>query len=96
MYTLLNASRGYVYSVSKVCDQGVVHNSDCASAVLFASENATKVALEAIQCLGGNGYINDYPVGRILRDAKLYEIGGGTNEIRRNIIGKELFKLYQS
>lgn len=96
MYTLLNASRGYVYSVATVCDSGVAMNKDCASVVLFASESATKLALDAVQLLGGNGYINDFPVGRILRDAKLYEIGGGTNEIRRNIIGKELFKEYSS
>jgi isovaleryl-CoA dehydrogenase len=108
MYTLLNASRAYVYTIARSCDNNVngtetgtgtgassgknVTNKDAASAILFASENATKVALDAIQILGGNGYINEYPTGRLLRDAKLYEIGAGTSEIRRLIIGREIFK----
>lgn len=92
MYTKCNASRAYVYAVAKACDRGEVTRQDAAAAILFASENATQIALEAIQCLGGNGYINEYPTGRLLRDAKLYEIGAGTNEIRRMLIGRELFK----
>lgn len=92
MYTILNASRAYVYMIAKACDQGTVTRKDAASAILFASENATQMTLQAIQILGGNGYINDYPTGRLLRDAKVYEIGAGTSEIRRMIIGKDLFK----
>jgi len=92
MYTALNASRAYVYAVAKACDRGQATRRDAAAAILFASESATKMALEAIQALGGNGYINDYPAGRILRDAKLYEIGAGTSEIRRMLIGRELFE----
>ncbi|OGT53998.1 MAG: isovaleryl-CoA dehydrogenase [Gammaproteobacteria bacterium RIFCSPHIGHO2_12_FULL_41_15] len=92
MYTALNASRAYLYAVARAYDQGITNSSDAASALLFAAENATQIALEAIQCLGGNGYINEFPVGRLLRDAKLYEIGAGTSEIRRIIIGRELFK----
>lgn len=91
MYTALNASRSYVYAAARACDHGKIRQKDAASALLFAAENATQVALEAIQCLGGNGYINEFPVGRLLRDAKLYEIGAGTSEIRRIIIGRELF-----
>ena len=91
MYTMLQSSRGYLYSLSRAADQGKVSNTDCASLILFCAENATKVALECIQSLGGNGYINDYPSGRFLRDAKLYEIGAGTSEIRRWLIGRELF-----
>jgi isovaleryl-CoA dehydrogenase len=91
MYTTLNAARAYVYAVAKACDRGQATRKDAAGAILFASENATRVALEAIQALGGNGYINDYPTGRLLRDAKLYEIGAGTSEIRRMLIGRELF-----
>jgi isovaleryl-CoA dehydrogenase len=94
MYTRLSASRNYLYMMGKQADSGSLTNKDCAAVVLFASEAATQVALDAIQCLGGNGYTNDYPVGRILRDAKLYEIGGGTNEIRKAIIAKELYQLY--
>ncbi|KAJ2355749.1 hypothetical protein GGF43_002503 [Coemansia sp. RSA 2618] len=94
MYTKLNASRAYVYAVARACDQGQVSNKDCAGAILYSAERATEVALDAIQCLGGNGYINDYPTGRILRDAKLYEIGAGTSEIRRMLIGRELNKQY--
>ncbi len=92
MYTLLNASRSYVYSIARACDHGDVTRKDAASAILYAAENATQMALQTIQCLGGNGYINEYPCGRLLRDAKLYEIGAGTSEIRRMLIGRELFK----
>jgi len=92
MYTTLNASRAYVYAVAKACDRGQTSRKDAAGAILFAAESATKVALDAIQLLGGNGYINDYPTGRLLRDAKLYEIGAGTSEIRRMLIGRELFE----
>jgi isovaleryl-CoA dehydrogenase len=91
MYTTLNAARAYVYAVAKACDHGRTTRKDAAGAILFAAERATHMALEAIQCLGGNGYINDYPTGRLLRDAKLYEIGAGTSEIRRMLIGRELF-----
>ncbi|KAJ2401274.1 hypothetical protein GGI23_001509 [Coemansia sp. RSA 2559] len=94
MYTKLNASRAYVYAVARACDRGLVSSKDCAGAILYSAERATEVALDAIQCLGGNGYINDYPTGRILRDAKLYEIGAGTSEIRRMLIGRELNKQY--
>jgi isovaleryl-CoA dehydrogenase len=92
MYTTLNASRAYVYAVAKACDRGQTTRKDAAGAILFAAEAATRVALDAIQLLGGNGYINDYPTGRLLRDAKLYEIGAGTSEIRRMLIGRELFE----
>jgi isovaleryl-CoA dehydrogenase len=92
MYAALNASRAYVYSVARACDTGTVKRRDAASCILFAAERATHVALESIQALGGNGYINDYPAGRLLRDAKLYEIGAGTQEIRRMLIGRELFE----
>ena len=92
MYTLLNACRAYVYSVAKACDRGETARKDAAGAILFAAEKATWMALESIQILGGNGYINDFPTGRLLRDAKLYEIGAGTSEIRRMLIGRELFK----
>ncbi|ONK67936.1 uncharacterized protein A4U43_C05F5400 [Asparagus officinalis] len=92
MYTSLQSSRAFVYSVARDCDNGEVDRKDCAGVILFASEKATQVALQAIQCLGGNGYVNEYPTGRLLRDAKLYEIGAGTSEIRRLIIGRELFK----
>ncbi len=92
MYTTLNASRAYVYAVAKACDRGETTRKDAAGAILYAAEKATWMALEAIQALGGNGYINDYPTGRLLRDAKLYEIGAGTSEIRRMLIGRELFK----
>ncbi|MBG0809775.1 isovaleryl-CoA dehydrogenase [Methylosinus sp. H3A] len=91
MYTTLNAARAYVYAVARACDRGRTTRKDAAGAILFAAENATRMALEAIQCLGGNGYINDYPTGRLLRDAKLYEIGAGTSEIRRMLIGRELY-----
>lgn len=92
MYTTLNASRAYLYTVAKACDTSGVSRKDAASVILYVAENATQMALQAIQCLGGNGYINEYPTGRLLRDAKLYEIGAGTSEIRRMLIGRELFK----
>jgi isovaleryl-CoA dehydrogenase len=92
MYTTLNACRAYVYAVAKACDRGETTRKDAAGAILYSAEKATWMALEAIQCLGGNGYINEYPTGRLLRDAKLYEIGAGTSEIRRMLIGRELFK----
>ena len=91
LYTTLNVTKAYVYAVAKACDRGETARKDAAGAILFAAEKATWMALEAIQCLGGNGYINDYPTGRLLRDAKLYEIGAGTSEIRRWLIGRELF-----
>ena len=91
MYTTMNAARSYVYTVAKACDRGRATRKDAAGAILYAAEKATWMALEAIQTLGGNGYINDYPTGRLLRDAKLYEIGAGTSEIRRMLIGRELF-----
>ena len=92
MYVTLSAARAYVYNVARACDRGQTTRKDAAGAILFASEAATHMALDAIQCLGGNGYINDYPAGRLLRDAKLYEIGAGTGEIRRWLIGRELFE----
>jgi isovaleryl-CoA dehydrogenase len=92
MYVALNAARSYVYAVARACDEDHVTREDAAGAILFASERATAMALEAIQCLGGNGYTNDYAAGRLLRDAKLYEIGAGTNEIRRMLIGREIFE----
>ena len=91
MYVTMNAARAYVYAVAKACDRGETTREDAAGAILFAAEKATQVALDAIQLLGGNGYINDYPTGRLLRDAKLYEIGAGTSEIRRMLIGREIF-----
>ena len=91
MYTEMNACRAYVYAVAAACDRGETTRKDSAGCILYAAEKATKISLEAIQCLGGNGYINDYPTGRLLRDAKLYEIGAGTSEIRRMLIGRELF-----
>jgi isovaleryl-CoA dehydrogenase len=91
MYVTLSTTRSYVYAVAKACDRGLTTRKDAAGAILYAAEKATWMALEAIQCLGGNGYINDYPTGRLLRDAKLYEIGAGTSEIRRWLIGRELF-----
>ena len=92
MYVTLNASKAYAYAVAKACDRGDTTRIDAAGVILYTAERATWMALEAIQCLGGNGYINDYPTGRLLRDAKLYEIGAGTSEIRRWLIGRELFK----
>jgi isovaleryl-CoA dehydrogenase len=92
MYVATNAAKAYVYAVAKACDRGETTRHDAAGAILFAAEAATKAALDAIQILGGNGYINDYPAGRLLRDAKLYEIGAGTSEIRRLLIGREIFR----
>jgi isovaleryl-CoA dehydrogenase len=92
MYTALNASRAYVYAVAQACDRGEITRRDAAGAILYAAERATWMALEAIQCLGGAGYTNDYAAGRLLRDAKLYEIGAGTSEIRRWLIGREVFE----
>jgi isovaleryl-CoA dehydrogenase len=92
MYTTMNASKAYVYMVAQASDRGETTRKDAAGAILYASEKATWMALEAIQCLGGNGYINEYPTGRLLRDAKLYEIGAGTSEIRRWLIGRELYE----
>jgi len=92
MYVALNSCRAYVYAVARACDRGETTREDAAGAILLAAEKATQVALDAIQLLGGNGYINDYPTGRLLRDAKLYEIGAGTSEIRRMLIGRELFE----
>lgn len=96
MYTKLNASRAYVYATARACDAGHASNRDCAGVILYSAERATEVALDAIQCLGGNGYINDFPTGRILRDAKLYEIGAGTSEIRRMLIGREFNKDFRA
>ena len=92
MYTEMNASKAYVYAVAKACDRGETTRKDAAGAILYSAERATKLALDAIQILGGNGYIKEYPTGRLLRDAKLYEIGAGTSEIRRMLIGRELFR----
>jgi isovaleryl-CoA dehydrogenase len=92
MYMTMNAAKAYVYAVARACDDGRTTREDAAAAILFASERATWMALEAIQALGGNGYVNDYPTGRLLRDAKLYEIGAGTSEIRRMLIGREIFE----
>ena len=92
MYTAMNASRAYVYAVARACDRGETSRKDAAGAILFAAEKATWMALEAIQALGGNGYVNEFATGRLLRDAKLYEIGAGTSEIRRMLIGRELFE----
>ena len=92
MYTTMNAAKAYVYAVTKACDAGRGSRKDAAGAILYAAEKATWMALEAIQCLGGMGYVNESPTGRLLRDAKLYEIGAGTSEIRRWLIGRELFE----
>ena len=92
MYTTMNACKSYVYNVAKSCDRGNITREDAAGVLLYSSEKAVWMSLETIQCLGGNGYINDYPTGRLLRDAKLYDIGAGTNEIRRMLIGREIFK----
>ncbi|MBD3647679.1 MAG: isovaleryl-CoA dehydrogenase, partial [Pseudomonadales bacterium] len=91
MYASMNASRSYLYTVARACDRGQTTRKDAAAVILYCAENATRVALDAIQLLGGNGYINEYPTGRLLRDAKLYEIGAGTSEIRRMLVGRELF-----
>src|SRR5438552_18881041 len=92
MYVTMNAAKAYVYAVAKACDRGETTREDAAGAILYAAETATRAALDAIQLLGGNGYVNDYPTGRLLRDAKLYVIGAGTSEIRRMPIGRELFR----
>ncbi len=92
MYTTLNASRAYLYAIAKNCDQGNINQKDAAAVILYTAENATQMALQAIQCLGGNGYINEFPAGRLLRDAKLYEIGAGTSEIRRLVVGRALYE----
>src|SRR6267154_3889631 len=92
MYTAFNACRAYVYAVARACDRGQTTRKDAAGAILYAAESATRIALDAVQILGGNGYINEYPTGRLLRDAKLYEIGAGTSEIRRMLIGREIFE----
>lgn len=94
MYTTLNACRSYLYGVARAADAGKVSSKDCAGVILYCAEKATQMGLDAIQILGGNGYINDYPAGRIMRDAKLYEIGAGTSEVRRQLIGKALNKEY--
>lgn len=94
MYTTLNACRAYLYAVGRACCEGPANPKDCAGVILYCAEKATQVGLEAIQVLGGNGYINEYPVGRIMRDAKLYEIGAGTSEVRRMVIGRTLNKEY--
>src|SRR5262249_58964200 len=91
MYVAMNPAKAYVYGVAKACDRGETPRQDAAGAILFSSEQATRMALDAIQLLGGNGYTNEYPAARLLRDAKLYEIGAGTSEIRRMLIGRELF-----
>jgi isovaleryl-CoA dehydrogenase len=91
MYVTMNAARAYVYAVAAACDRGEATRKDAAGCILYAAEKATLLALETIQALGGNGYTNDYPAARLLRDAKLYEIGAGTSEIRRMLIGRELF-----
>jgi isovaleryl-CoA dehydrogenase len=94
MYADLGACRAYTFSTARAGDMnhGVLDRKDCAAVILYAAEKATQMALQAIQCLGGNGYINEYPTGRLLRDAKLYEIGAGTSEIRRILIGRELVR----
>src|SRR5262249_13346593 len=91
IYVAMKARKAYVYSVAKACDRRETRREEAAGAILYAAENATRIALDAVQLLGGNGYINDYPTGRYLRDAKLYEIGAGTSEIRRMLIGRQLF-----
>uniref|UniRef100_A0A8D9BHJ8 Isovaleryl-CoA dehydrogenase, mitochondrial n=6 Tax=Cacopsylla melanoneura TaxID=428564 RepID=A0A8D9BHJ8_9HEMI len=95
MHVALSAARSYLYSVAKACDRGSINSKECAGVFLLAAENAVKVSLEALQCLGGNGYINDYPTGRYLRDAKLYEIGAGTSEVRRIVIGRSINAEYK-
>uniref|UniRef100_A0A7N6B239 Isovaleryl-CoA dehydrogenase, mitochondrial n=1 Tax=Anabas testudineus TaxID=64144 RepID=A0A7N6B239_ANATE len=95
MYTRLSSCRQYLYNVARACDKGHLSAKDCAGVILYCAENATQVALDGIQCLGGNGYINDYPVGRFLRDAKLYEIGAGTSEIRRLVIGRAFNSMFR-
>lgn len=96
MYVTLSVCRSYTYAVCRALDKGKVVSKDCAGCALYCAEKATQMALQAIQCLGGNGYINDYPTGRILRDAKVFEVGGGTSEIRRWLIGRRLNEEYAS
>jgi len=96
MYVNLSVCRSYLYNLAKAADNGHCSNKDCAGVILYCTEQATKVALDAIQILGGNGYINDYPTGRFLRDAKLYEIGAGTSEVRRLILGRALNSEYKN
>ena len=96
MYAGLASCRSYLYNVARMCDGGQVRSKDCAAVCLLAGEAATQASLEAIQILGGNGYINDYPTGRLLRDAKLFEIGGGTSEVRRLVIGRAINSEYMS
>ncbi|KAF9246362.1 acyl-CoA dehydrogenase/oxidase [Melanogaster broomeanus] len=96
MYTKINASRSYVYAVARACDHGHISRRDCAGAILYSTDRAIEVALEAMQCLGGNGYINEYPMGRILRDSRLYAVGAGTQEIRRMLIGREFNEQFKS
>ncbi|KAJ1660633.1 hypothetical protein IWQ61_000460 [Dispira simplex] len=96
MYTKTSASRAYSYAVARACDQGNISSKDCAGVILYSAERATEVALDAIQCLGGSGYVNEFPTGRILRDAKLYEIGAGTSEIRRMLIGRQFNKEFKA
>ncbi|KAF8136531.1 acyl-CoA dehydrogenase/oxidase [Boletus edulis] len=96
MYTKINASRSYVYAVAKACDKGHVSRRDCAGAILYSTDRAIEVAMEGMQCLGGNGYINEYPMGRMLRDARLYAVGAGTQEIRRMLIGREFNEEFKS
>ncbi|KAH6918459.1 isovaleryl-CoA dehydrogenase [Coprinopsis sp. MPI-PUGE-AT-0042] len=96
MYTKLNASRAYVYAVAKACDRGQISRRDCAGAILYSTEKAVEVTMEAMQCLGGNGYINDYPTGRFVRDARLYTVGAGSQEIRRMLIGREFNEQFKS
>merc|ERR1712137_1303480 len=95
MHTTLSACRAYVYAIARACDKKNNHPADCAGVILYTAEKATQMALEGIQAFGGNGYINEYPLGRFLRDAKLYEIGAGTSEIRRMLIGREIHKYYK-
>ncbi|EJD02221.1 acyl-CoA dehydrogenase NM domain-like protein [Fomitiporia mediterranea MF3/22] len=96
MYTKLEASRAYVYAVARACDEGHISRRDCAGAILYSTEKAIEVALEGMQCLGGNGYINEFPMGRFLRDARLYAVGAGTQEIRRMLIGREFNEIFRS
>ncbi|KAI6005799.1 acyl-CoA dehydrogenase NM domain-like protein [Pisolithus albus] len=96
MYTKINASRSYVYAVARACDKGRISRRDCAGAILYSTDRAVEVAMEGMQCLGGNGYINEYPMGRILRDSRLYTVGAGTQEIRRMLIGREFNEQYKS
>jgi len=96
MYTKISASRSYVYAVARACDQGHISRRDCAGAILYSTERAIEVAMEGMQCLGGNGYINEYPMGRILRDSRLYAVGAGTQEIRRMLIGREFNEQFKS